>query len=77
MLWPNKRTEVNENLLRIPFFVAQQVKNQTSIHEDPGSIPGLTQLVKDLALPQAAKKVADAAEIWCCCGCDIGWQLQL
>ena len=28
--------------------MAQQVKNQTSIHEDLGLIPGLTQWVKDL-----------------------------
>ena len=32
--------------------VAQQVTNPTSIHEDAGLIPGLTQLVKDLVLPE-------------------------
>ena len=33
--------------------VPQQVKNPTSINEDVGSIPGLTQWGKDLVLPQA------------------------
>ena len=39
-------------LLGVP-AVAKLVKNLTSIHEDTGSIPGLTRWVKDPAWPRA------------------------
>ena len=43
--------------------MAQQDKNPTSIHEDSGFIPGLTQLVKDLALLWLWRRPAAAARI--------------
>ena len=48
--------------------------NLTSIHEDSGFTPGLAHWVKDLWV---VVYVADAASIWCCCGCGVGQWLQL
>ena len=62
--------------MKLP-FVAQRVKNPTSIHEDMGLIPSLARWVKDLALQQDVVYVKDTAGIWHCHGCGIGQQLQL
>ena len=45
--------------------------------EDTDLMPGLAQGIKDTLLQQAMAWVTDAAQIWYCHGCGIGWQLQL
>ena len=55
--------------------MAQQVKNLTSTHENESLIPSLIQWIKDPELPLDEAQVADAAQIWGCCGYGIGRQL--
>ena len=68
--------QTKKGYFRVP-IMTQWLRNRTSIHEDVGLIPSLTQWVKDLALPWVVVQVTDATWIPSCCGCGTGWGLQL
>ena len=56
---------------------SSRVMSLTNIHNYVGSITGLAQWGKYLALPCAVLYVADAPQILGCCDCGVDWQLQL
>ena len=53
--------------------MAQQKRTQLVSMRMQVLIPGAAQCLKDPSLLQ----VVVQAQIWCGCGCDVGWQLQL
>ena len=57
--------------------MAQRLRTRHSVSKDSGLISGLAQWVKDPKLPHAVVEFAYEAWIWHCCGCGVGWQLQL
>ena len=65
-----------EKIGEVPLWLSR-LRTWHSFRNDASLIPGITQWVKDPALPQAAPQVTDGAWIQFCCGYDVGQQLEL
>ena len=74
--WRHSQRGLSKDWRGVP-VMAPWWANPTRNREVVGSIPALTQWVKDPALPWAVVSVADTARIPRCCGSGVGWQLWL
>ena len=72
---PEKKKKLRKQLHQgsSPYGPAEM--NPTRNHEVGGLIPGLIHWVKDPVLLWAVVQAADAAQIWCGCGCGVAQQL--
>ena len=61
----------NDNIREIPLWLSGLKTQLVSMRMRVQSLAS-AQWVKDPALLQAAARVTDAAQIWHCCGCDVG-----
>ena len=61
--------ELNVPTIKFPLWLSE-IRTWHRLCEDMDLIPGFPQWVKDPMLPQT--RVADVAQIWCCCGCGCG-----